>query len=60
MAEIKQTVNTTARMMVAIFEKRCGCYAHLCQVEYKLRPKWPIYNNHEGENLKSPKHNPRR
>ena len=23
--------NTIARMVVAISEKRCGCYAHLCQ-----------------------------
>ena len=60
MAEIEQTVNTTARMVVAIFEKRCGCYALSCQDEYKIRPKGPIYNKNEGENPKRPKHNPRR
>ena len=47
-------------MVVAISEKRCGYYAHLCQAEYKMRPKGPIYNKDEGENPKSPKHNPRR
>ena len=48
-------------MVVAISEKRCGFYAHLCQDEYKMRPKGPIYNNNnEGENPKSPKLNPRR
>ena len=26
-------------MAVAISEKRCGYYAHMCQVEYKMRPK---------------------
>ena len=60
MEKIEQVVNTTTRMVVAISEKRCGCYAHLCQAEYKMRPKWPIYNNHEGENPEGPKHNPRR
>ena len=60
MAEIEQTVNTTIRMVVAISEKRCGFYAHLCQDEYKMRPKGPIYNKHEGENHKFQKHNPRR
>ena len=60
MEEIKQTINTTTRMVVAIFEKRCGYYTHLLQDEYKMRPKWNIYNNHEGENPKSPKNNPRR
>ena len=47
-------------MVVAISEKRCGCYAHPCQVEYKMRPKGPIYNKNEGENPKIPKPNPRR
>ena len=47
-------------MVVAIFEKRCDYYAHLCKDEYKMRPKGPIYYNNEGENPKSPKHNPRR
>ena len=60
MKEIEQTVNTTTRMWLAISEKRCGCYAHPYQDEYKMRPKWPIYNKHEGENPKIPKHNPRR
>ena len=60
MEKIQQTVNTTARMVVAISEKSCGCYVHMCQAEYKMRPKRPIYNNNEGENPKSPKHNPRR
>ena len=60
MAEIKQTLNTTARMVVAISEKRCGCCAHLCQDEYKMKPKGPIYNQHEGANPKLPQHNPRR
>ena len=60
MAEIEQTVIQIARMVVAISEKRCGCYAHSCQAKYKMRPKGPIYNKDEGENPKSPKHNPRR
>ena len=47
-------------MVVGIFENRCGCYAHSCQVEYKMRPKGPIYNNNEGEKPKIPKRNPRR
>ena len=47
-------------MVVAIFEKKCGCYAHMFQAEYKMRPKGPIYNNNEGENPKTPKRNPRR
>ena len=47
-------------MVVAISEKRCGCYAHLFQAKYKLRPKGPICNKNEGENPKSPKPNPRR
>ena len=47
-------------MVVAISKKRYDRYAHLCQDEYKMRPKGPIYNNNEGENPKSPKHNPRR
>ena len=58
--EIEQTINTTARMVVSISEKRCGCYAHPCQAEYKMRTKGPIYNKHEGENPKYPKYNPRR
>ena len=45
-------------MVVAISEKRRGCYAHLCQADYKMRPKGPIYNNNEGENPKGLKHNP--
>ena len=60
MEEIEQTVNTIARMVVAISEKRCGCDAHLFQDEYKMRQKGPIYNKHEGENPKRPKYNPRR
>ena len=44
-------------MVVAISEKRCGYYAHPCQAEYKMRPKGPFYNKHEGENPKGPKHN---
>ena len=60
MTEIEQTVNTTTRMVVAIFEKRCGFYAQLFQDQYKMRPKGPIYNKKEGEKTKSPKHNPRR
>ena len=47
-------------MVVAISEKRCGCYAHPCQAEYKMKKKGAIYNNNEGENPKSPKRNPRR
>ena len=47
MEEIEQTVNTTSRMVVAISEKRCGSYAHMCQDEYKMRPKGPIYNKNE-------------
>ena len=47
-------------MVVAISEKKRGFYSHLCKVEYKMRPKGPIYKNNEGENPKSPKHNPRR
>ena len=47
-------------MVVAISKKRCGCYTNSCQDEYKMRPKGPIYNKHEGENTKDPKHNPRR
>ena len=47
-------------MVVSISEKRCGCYAHSCQDEYKMRPKRPIYNNNEGEGPKSPKCNPGR
>ena len=58
MVEIEQTVNTKARMVVAIFEKSCGCCTHLCQAEYKMRPKGPIYNKNKGENPKIPKHNP--
>ena len=46
-------------MAVAISEKRCVCYAHSCQAEYKMRLKGPIYNKHEGENPKGPQHNPR-
>ena len=60
MVGTEHIVNTTTRMVVAISEKRCGYYVHLCQDEYKMRLKWPIYNKHEGENPKSPKHNPRR
>ena len=47
-------------MVVVISEKRCDCYARSCKDEYKMRPKGPIYDNNEGENPKSPKHNPRR
>ena len=47
-------------MVVAMCEKRCGCYAHSCQDEYKMRPKRPIYNKNEGDYPKIPKHNPRR
>ena len=36
--EIEQTVNTIIRMVVAMSKKRCGYYAHPCQVEYKMRP----------------------
>ena len=60
MAKIEQTINTTARMVVAISKKRCGCYAHMWQVEYKMTLKWPIYNKHVDKNPKGPKHNPRR
>ena len=60
MVEIEQSANTTARMVVAISEKRCGYYTHMCQAKYKMRPKGPIYNKHEDENPKGPKHNPRR
>ena len=47
-------------MVVAISKKRCGCYTHLFLDEYKMIPKGPIYNKHEGGNPKGPKHNPRR
>ena len=60
MAKIEQTVNTTARMVVAISKKRCGFYANLYQVEYKMWPKGSIYNKHEGQNPKRPQYNPRR
>ena len=60
MVEIEQTVNTTTRMVVVISEKRCGFYAHLCQDEYKMRPKGTIYHKHEGEDPKHPNHNSRR
>ena len=60
MAEIEHTINKTSIMVVAISEKRRGCYAHLCQDEYKMRQKGPIYNKNEGENPKSPKRNHRR
>ena len=46
-------------MVVVISKKRCGCYAHICQDEYKMSPRMPIYNTKEGENPKSPKRNPR-
>ena len=52
MSKIEQTVNTTTRMVVAISEKRCGCYAHPCKDEYKRRLKGPIYHKHEGKNPK--------
>ena len=58
--EIEQTVNTIIRMVVAMSEKRCGYYAHLCQDEYKMRQKGTIYNKHEGENPRFLKYNPRR
>ena len=45
-------------MMVAIYEKRYGYYAHPCQDEYKMSPKGPIYNKNEVEKPKGPKHNP--
>ena len=54
MEEIEHTIITKARMVVAISEKRCCCYAHMCQDQYKMRPKGPIYNKDEGENHKSP------
>ena len=60
MTKIEQTVNTTTRIVVATYENRCGCYAHPCQDEYKMRSKWNIYKNHEGENPRHPKHNPSR
>ena len=60
MAEIEQAVMTNVRMVAAISEKRCGCYTHMCQYEYKMNPKEPIYNKNEGENPKIPKRNPRR
>ena len=41
-------------MVVAISEKRCDLYADICKDEYKMRPKWPIYNKEEGENPKIP------
>ena len=47
MVEIEQAIITKDRMVVAISEKRCGCYAHLCQVEYKMRPNGPNYNKNE-------------
>ena len=56
MKEIEQTINTTARIVVAVSEKRCGCYAHMFQAKYKMRPKGPIYNKHEDENPKHPQH----
>ena len=60
MEEIEHIVNTTTRMLVVFFEKRCSCYAYMCQDEYKMRPNGPIYNNNEDENPKIPKRNPRR
>ena len=60
MREIEHTINTTTIMVVVVSEKRCGCYIHPFQYEYKMRPKGSIYNNNEGENPKSPKRNPRR
>ena len=47
-------------MAVAISKKRCYYYAHPCKAEHQMTPKGPIYNKDEGENPKSPKHNPRR
>ena len=44
-------------MVVVISKKRCGCYTHPCQAKYKIRPKGPIYNKHEGDKPKHPKHN---
>ena len=58
--ENRTDYNTISRMVVAIYGKRCGLYAHMCQDECKMRPKGPIYNNNEGENPKSPQCNPRR
>ena len=55
MVKIEQTLNTTPRMVVAISEKRCGCYTRLWQAEYKMRPKGPIYNKYEGEKPKGTK-----
>ena len=60
MAEIKQTINTTARMVLAISKNRCGWYSHLCKDFYKMRPKGPIYNKNEARTPKFPKRNPRR
>ena len=60
MEKIEHTVNTKSRMVVAIYEKTCGCYTHPSQDEYKMSPKGPIYKNHEDENPKGTKHNPRR
>ena len=51
MVEKKETVNTTTGMVVAISEKRCGCYAHMCQDEYKMRPNGLMYNKHESRTL---------
>ena len=59
MEEIEQPVNTKATMVVAISEKRCGCYTQLFQDEYRMRPKGPIYNKNENKNPKIQKHNPR-
>ena len=50
--ENRTDYNTNARMVVAISEKRCVCYAHPFQDEYKMRPKGPIYNNND---LRTPK-----
>ena len=60
MTKIKHTINTSARMVVAISKKICGCYAHSCQDNYRMRPKVPFYTKHEGVNPKCPKHNYRR
>ena len=53
-------VNTITRMVVPISKKRCGYYAHMCQDEYKMRPKGPIYNKNEARTPKLPKRNLRR
>ena len=58
MAEIEQTVIQQLEWWQLSLRRDVASILILAMLEYKMRPKGPIYSKNEGDNIKGPKHNP--